>query len=292
MHKYSCYRYFWSLALMVSAFLTSQAFAAGEPLPAQMGMQAAASTSAARLHEFHDFLLWIITAIALFVLALLVYVIVRYNKRSNPEPAQFSHNALIEVIWTVIPVLILVVITIPSIQLLYYTDRTENPEMTLKVTGYQWYWGYQYPDYEGVEFLSYMIQDADIDPSLDQRRLLSTDTQIVLPVDTNIQILVTAADVLHSWTVPALGVKVDAIPGRLNESWVRITKPGRYFGQCSELCGKDHSFMPVEVRAVTKPEFEAWIAQPVADFDYNYDAFLQKTRASAQGINTEGDAQP
>jgi cytochrome c oxidase subunit 2 len=285
-------RYLWTFLVFAFLLAAAPAFATGEPLPGQIDMQPAASTSAEKIHAFHDFILWIIAAISIFVLALLVYVVVRFNKKANPEPAQFSHNALIEVIWTVIPVIILIVILIPSMQLLYYTDRTETPDMTLKVTGYQWYWGYQYPDHEGIEFQSYMIADADIDPAKNQRRLLSTDTHIVLPVDTNIQILMTAADVLHSWTVPALGVKIDAVPGRTNETWVRITKPGTYFGQCSELCGKDHSFMPIEIRAVTKEEFDAWAAQPTENFIYNFDDYkLAGIPAPAPAADQEAEGQ-
>ncbi|HIB63624.1 MAG TPA: cytochrome c oxidase subunit II, partial [Phycisphaerales bacterium] len=182
------------------------------------------------------------------------------------EPSQFSHNALIEVLWTAIPVIILVVISIPSFQLLYFLDRVENPDMTLKVTGRQWYWDYEYPDYGEIAFSSYQIPENEIDESKGQIRLLSTDNQVVLPIDTNIQILMTGGDVIHSWTVPAFGVKIDAIPGRLNETWVRIEKPGVYYGQCSEICGKDHAYMPIEVRAVTKEEFEQWLETAKEEF--------------------------
>ena len=239
---------------------------AGEPLPWQKGMQEPASQSAEHLVDFHNFMLWIITGITLFVFALLVYVVLRFNKRANPKPSTRSHNVLIEVIWTVIPVIILIVIAIPSMKLLYFVDRTHEPEMTLKVTGYQWYWGYEYPDHGDINFLSYMIPDNEIDASKGEKRLLSTDTKVVLPIETDIQILVTAADVLHAWAVPALGVKMDAIPGRLNETWVHIKKPGIYYGQCSELCGKDHSYMPVEIHAVTKEDFEVWVEQAQEEF--------------------------
>jgi cytochrome c oxidase subunit 2 len=247
-----------AFALLVLSVWASPAFAA----PHNWGItfQDAASPSAERMHEFHTLLLYIITAITLFVLGLLLWVMVRYNKRVNPVPQQFSHNVLIEVIWTVVPVLILLIIVIPSFRLLYYVDRTEKPEMTLKVTGYQWYWGYEYPDNDGINFQAYIVPDKDIDPSKGQIRLLSTDNAVVLPVDTNIQILVTGSDVIHAWAVPALGIKIDAMPGRLNETWVNITKPGVYHGQCSELCGKDHAFMPIEVHAVPKEEFQAWVA--------------------------------
>lgn len=259
-----------SLATFCTASLMSQTAFAGEPVPKGIGFQPAASPQAAQMQAFHnDILLWIIIGISVFVLALLVLVIILYNKHMNPKPKQFSHNVFIEVVWTVVPLIILIIIVIPSIQLLYFLDRTENPDMTLKVTGYQWYWGYEYPDHDNISFQSYMIADEDIDESKGQRRLLSTDNVIVLPIEQNIQILITAGDVLHSWTVPALGVKMDAIPGRTNETWVRITKPGRYFGQCSELCGKDHSYMPIEVLAVTQEEFEAWTAEAKIEFGSN-----------------------
>lgn len=243
--------------LICGLLISSAAFAALQDW--QIGMQEAASPSAARMQDFHYKLLVIITAIVIFVFALLAWVILRYNKWTNPKPAQFTHNVSIEVIWTVVPVLILLYIAYYSFPLLYYTDRVENPEMTLKVTGYQWYWGYEYPDHEGINFMSYMIPEKDIDKSKGQLRLLSTDNPVVLPVDTNIRIWVTAADVLHSFAVPAMGIKIDAIPGRLNETWVRIDKPGVYYGQCSELCGKDHAYMPIEIRAVSKEEFSAWV---------------------------------
>lgn len=249
------------LALIIATIgfaMPSLAFAE-QPLPWQLGFQDAVSPSAEHINEFHNMLLYIIFAIAIFVLLLLVWVVIRYNSHVNPKPSTFSHNVFIEVIWTVIPVIILIVIAIPSFKLLYFTDRVENPEMTIKVTGRQWYWDYEYPDHEGISFSSYPIADEDINPENNEVRLLSTDTKLVLPVDTNIQILMTGGDVIHSWTVPAFGVKIDAVPGRLNETWVRIEKPGIYYGQCSELCGKDHYFMPIEVHAVSKEEFKNWI---------------------------------
>lgn len=256
------------LALLLSAFLTTLSLPAlaNEPTPWQINFQPPVSPSAVRLQDFHDMLLWIIFAIAIFVLLLLVWVVIRYNSKVNPVPAKFTHNVLIEVIWTVVPVVILIIIAIPSFKVLYYNDRVENPDMTLKITGRQWYWDYEYPDHDGIAFSSYMIADDDIDDSKDQRRLLSTDNVVVLPVDTNIQILVAAGDVIHSWAVPAFGVKIDAVPGRLNETWVRIEKPGTYYGQCSELCGKDHTYMPIEIRAVSKEEFENWLVTAKEEF--------------------------
>lgn len=235
--------------------------AAGNTTPWDFLMQDAASPSAERIQAFHDMLVYIITGICLFVLALLIIVIVRYNRRANPEPSKTTHNVLLEVLWTALPVVILIIIAIPSFKLLYYVDRTETPEMTLKVTGYQWYWGYEYPDHGGINFMSYMIPEDEINAEEGQLRLLSTDRAVVLPVNKNIQVDITAADVLHAWAVPALGVKTDSVPGRLNSTWFRITKPGTYYGQCSELCGKDHAYMPIEIKAVSEEEFEQWVLE-------------------------------
>lgn len=229
--------------------------------PWQYTFQEAATPVAARIHEFHNFVLVIITGIVIFVMGLLLFVMIRFNSKVNPTPSLTTHNVLLEVIWTVVPVIILIVIAVPSFKLLYYADRTENPEMTLKVTGYQWYWGYEYPDNGNISLTANMLKESDIDPGKAQIRLLSTDNPVILPVDTTIQIIVTAADVIHSFGVPAFGLKTDAVPGRLNESWVRIEKPGRYYGQCSELCGNGHAFMPIEIHAVSKEDFQAWVAQ-------------------------------
>lgn len=253
-------RLLFALLVGLSAFFVARlSYAEGAATNWQIGFQGAASPTAEHIQGFHHMMLWIITGITIFVFCLLLYVIFRFNSKANPKPATFSHNVFIEVLWTVIPVVILIIIAVPSMKLLYFADRVQDPDMTLKVTGYQWYWGYEYPDHDGLNFLSYMVPDEDIDTARGQKRLLSTDNVVVLPVDTNIQILVTAADVLHSFAVPSLGIKIDAVPGRLNETWVRINKPGTYYGQCSELCGKDHAFMPIEIRAVSKERFERWL---------------------------------
>ncbi len=245
-----------------------------------LGLQDAASPLAERIHDFHNMLLWIIIAIAIFVLALLVWVIFRYNHKANPEPKQFSHNVFIEVVWTLVPIIILTVIAIPSFRVLYYNDRTETPEMTLKIIGYQWYWNYEYPDHGNIAFDSYMVADEDIKDG--QVRLLSTDTQVVLPVNTDIQLLISAGDVLHSWTIPAFGVKMDAIPGRWNEAWVRINKPGIYYGQCSELCGKDHAYMPIEIKAVSKEDFRTWALENGASEEDFQTAALEMPKIEAE----------
>lgn len=259
-------KYLFPLLLTAAIIFYANGALAAFPVDWGLGLQDAASPVQQRMIDFHNMLLWIISGIVLFVFLLLVYIVLRFNHKANPTPATFSHNVLIEILWTVIPVVILIIIAIPSFKLLYYADRTLEHEMTIKVTGYQWYWGYEYPDHDGLSFNAYMIPDADIDPSKGEKRLLSTDTKLVLPVDTNIQILVTSADVIHSFAVPALGLKTDAIPGRLNETWVRIEKPGVYYGQCSELCGKDHAFMPSEIHAVSKEEFEAWVEKAKEEY--------------------------
>ncbi|HEX9809327.1 MAG TPA: cytochrome c oxidase subunit II [Alphaproteobacteria bacterium] len=234
----------------------SAAFAQ-EAKPWQLGLQPAATPVAERIHDFHDLLLVITIAIVVFVSLLLAWVMIRFNARANPTPSRTTHNTFVEVLWTVVPVMILVVIAIPSFRLLYFMDRAVTPEMTLKVTGHQWYWSYEYPDHGGVAFDSLMIPENELKP--DQRRLLEVDNRAVVPVGTDIRVLLTAADVLHSWAVPALGIKTDTVPGRLNETWMRIERPGVYYGQCSELCGVNHAFMPVAVEAVSKAAFEEWV---------------------------------
>lgn len=230
---------------------------AAQPHPWQMGLQDPVTPVAEQLHWLHNILLIVITIITLFVLVLLLYVMVRFREKRNPVPSMTTHNTTLEVAWTVIPVIILVLIAIPSFRLLYLQDRTANAEMTIKAIGRQWYWSYEYPDHGNFTFDAYMVKDKDLKPG--QARLLETDNAVVLPVDTNVRVLLTASDVLHSWTVPAFGVKTDAVNGRLNETWVRITKPGTYFGQCSELCGVGHAYMPIKVIAVSKDEFKKWV---------------------------------
>jgi cytochrome c oxidase subunit 2 len=246
-------------------FITLPAFAAEQmptpsfPVPWQMGLQHPVSPVAEQLVGFHSLLFWIITAITAFVLILLLIVIFRFNEKANPVPAKWSHNTPLEVLWTTIPVLILVLIAVPSYRLLYFMDRTHEAEMTIKVIGNQWYWSYEYPDSE-ISFDALAVPEDQIDVKAGQHRLLETDNHVVLPVDTNIRILFTATDVIHAWAVPAFGVKLDNMPGRTNESWTRVTQLGRYYGQCSELCGVDHSFMPIVVDVVSKEDYQKWVA--------------------------------
>ena len=254
-----------SISALLLTALPGMALAAGGPEDWAANLREPASPVMEQLTDFHNLLLWIISGIALFVLALLVVVIVKFNAKANPTPSRTTHNTFIEVVWTVVPVIILVVIAIPSFRLLYYMDRVEEPEMTLVVRGYQWYWGYEYPDQQVEEYTSYLVDEADLGP--DQLRLLSVDNPVVLPVDTDIEILITAGDVLHSFAVPNLGLKTDAVPGQMNHTWTRITEPGTYYGMCSELCGTGHGYMPIEIRAVSRAEFDDWVEQRVAGRD-------------------------
>lgn len=257
-------RFVWAAAAAVSSILTSlQAAAQDMPTPSfphawQLGLQTPATEGAEMLVNFHTLLMYVITAISLFVLVLLLICIFKFNEKANPVPAKWSHNTPLEVLWTAIPVLILVVIAVPSYRILYYLDRTAEAEMTLKITGNQWYWTYEYPDSE-VSFDALALLPEEIDVSKGQHRLLETDEHVVLPVDTNIRLLFTATDVIHAWTIPAFAVKLDNMPGRINETWVNIKVPGRYYGQCSELCGPNHSNMPIVVDAVSKEEYQKWI---------------------------------
>jgi cytochrome c oxidase subunit 2 len=234
------------------------------PNPWQLGMQPSASTTKERIGWLHDFLLVIITLITLFVLALLIYVMVRFRASANPKPTRTTHNTTIEIIWTVIPIIILVVIAIPSFKLLYYMDRTNEADLTLKITGNQWFWTYEYPDQGGFKFDSYMIPDADIKPG--QKRLLEVDNRVVLPVDSSVRILLAGNDVMHSWLVSSLGVQTYVVPGRVNETWVRIQKPGVYYGQCNQICGINHAYMPIAVEAVSKDQFNRWVEEAKRKF--------------------------
>lgn len=271
------------LAALAAVFtlLAGPALATSGIEPYQLNFQESVTPVADQIHAFHNMMLWIISGITIFVMALLAYVMIRFNARANPVPSETTHNVPLEIVWTVVPVLILIIIAVPSLKLLYFTDRVENPELTLKVTGNQWNWSYEYPDFDGLAYSSYMIPTKDLDTSKGQHRLLSADNPIVLPVDTTVQFVITASDVLHSFTVPAFGIKVDAVPGRLNETWAKVTKTGTYYGQCSELCGKDHAFMPIEVRVVPKDDFAAW-AEAAKTKYITYDEFAAGRTAAIE----------
>ncbi len=245
-------------ALLALSAGTAGAQETGQPWPWQWNFQAAASPTMERIAALTLTLNLIIVLIVVFITAIVGYIVWRFRASKNPVPARWSHNTTLEIAWTTIPVLILVAIAFPSFHLLYYMDRTHQAEMTLKVTGHQWYWSYEYPDHK-VAFDSVLVDEANLKPG--QLRLLTVDNPLVLPVGVAIRVQMTADDVIHSWAVPAFGIKTDTVPGRLNETWVQITKPGTYYGQCSELCGINHGYMPVMVKAVPREEFQAWLKQ-------------------------------
>jgi cytochrome c oxidase subunit 2 len=249
-------------AVTVGALFASAATAlaaSGEPSPWALGLQEAASPVMTDITWFHNFLLVIITAITIFVLVLLLTVMIRFNARANPAPSRTTHNALIEVMWTIVPVLILLAIAVPSFRLLFLELDPPKADLTVKATGKQWYWSYNYPDNGNFEFDSLLVEDKDLKPG--QPRLLTVDNEMVVPVNKVVHVLVTGADVIHSFAVPSFGIKIDAVPGRLNDTWFKATSEGRFHGQCSELCGKDHAFMPITVRVVNDSEFAAWVEQ-------------------------------
>jgi cytochrome c oxidase subunit 2 len=238
------------LALLTSGTASAEL---GQPAPWEYKLQEAASPVMENITWFHNFLFVLITVITLFVLGLLVAVVVKFNAKANPVPSRTTHNTLIEVAWTLIPVLILVGIAVPSFRLLFEELDVPKADLTIKATGKQWYWSYAYPDNGKFEFDSLMATDK-------QPRLLGVDNEVVVPINKVIRVQVTGADVIHSFAVPAFGIKIDAVPGRLNETWFKATKLGMFYGQCSELCGKDHAFMPIAVRVVSDQEFTAWVA--------------------------------
>ncbi len=230
----------------------------------QLGFEPAASPVMQLIAEFHNLLLIIITLITIFVTVLLIYVMYRFSEKRNPTPSKTTHNIALEIIWTVIPALILVGIAFPSFKLLYYADRAEDAEMTIKAIGNQWYWSYEYPDDGNFTFDAFMIADEDLQPG--QKRLLETDNYVVLPINTKIRLLVTASDVLHAFALPAMGVKLDGVPGRINETWMEITREGTFYGQCAEICGAGHSYMPIAVKAVSKEAYATWVEQAKEEF--------------------------
>ena len=232
----------------------------GRPSEWQLNFQQSATPVMDEIVKFHTYLLYTITAIAGFVLVLLLIVIVRFNARSNPTPSRTTHNPLIEIIWTVVPVVILVAIAIPSFKLLFLQLNVPAADLTVKATGKQWFWTYSYPDSGKFEFDSLMVRDVT-KLREDQPRLLGVDNEMVVPVNKTVRVLTTGAEVIHSFAVPSFGIKIDAIPGRVNETWFKATRTGIYYGQCSELCGKDHAFMPIAVRVVSEQDFAAWVEQ-------------------------------
>jgi cytochrome c oxidase subunit II len=259
-----------SMALVAFAAIAGEAAAdgvLGMPREWEIDFQPAYSPVMEQIQDFNYLIHTIIIFIVALVLSILVYVIFRFNARRNPVPSKTSHNTLLEVAWTVLPVLALVVIVIPSLKLLYFSDKAEKPDMTLKVTGHQWYWSYNYPDHGEITFDSIPIPAEDLQPG--QPRLLAVDNPVVVPVNANVQVLVNSDDVIHNWAVPSLALKKDATPGRTNETWFRATQEGIFYGMCSELCGVNHYFMPIEVRAVSKEAFDAWVEEAKQKFAAN-----------------------
>ena len=256
-------RFLVTVSVLLLAIFAGQAWAS-EPTPWQMGLQPAASPTAAMIAELHDALLIVITVITVFVLGLLMYASIRFRESRNPTPSKTTHHALLEIAWTVVPVLILVAIAIPSMKLLYFSDKVEDGDMTLKVIGHQWYWEYQYPDYGNFTFDANMVPEAELKPG--QKRLMDTDNPVVLPVGKKIRLLFASADVIHNWSMSSFGVKIDTTPGRLNETWVQIDRAGTYYGFCSELCGVNHAYMPIMVKAVPPAEFDAWVKKAKQEF--------------------------
>jgi cytochrome c oxidase subunit 2 len=257
-------------ALLALLGFAAPAFAIPQNVPHdwQLGMQPAATPVMAEIEQFHQELLVIITLVCLFVLALLVWVMIRYNQRANPVPSKVHHNTLLEVAWTGIPVIILVLIAIPSFKLLYYEADIPPADLTLKAIGNQWYWTYVYPDEGGLRFDSYMLSDAAA-AKAGEPRLLGVDHPVYVPVNKVVEVDTTGADVIHSWSVPAFGVKTDAVPGRINRTWFKATRIGTYYGQCSQLCGANHAFMPIEVKVVSEADYQAWLASAKKKFAAN-----------------------
>ena len=254
-----------AIAATTAALLSSISAALagmGQPSPWQIGLQDAATPIMADITWFHDVLLWIIAGISAFVLLLLLIIILRFNARANPTPTRTTHNTFLEVLWTIVPVIILACIAVPSFRLLFVQLEVPKPDLTVKATGSQWYWTYNYPDNGNLNITSTMVADSDLKPG--QLRLLSVepDHEMVVPVNKVVHVIVTAAatDVIHSFTVPSFGIRIDAVPGRINETWFKATTEGMFYGQCSELCGENHSFMPIVVKVVSDADFATWLA--------------------------------
>ena len=246
-----------SVAGLAGAFGVAGAALAQQPTDWEVDFQTALSPSMERIVDFNLMVTIIIVIITAFVFGLMAWIVIRYNKKRNPTPSTTSHNTMLEVAWTVVPVIILLIIAVPSFRLLYFTDRVEDADMTLKAIGHQWYWSYEYPDHGDFTFDALMLEDDELEEG--QPRLLATDEAVVLPVGAKIRLLTTADDVIHSWAIPAFGVKMDSVPGRVNETWFQINREGTYYGQCSELCGTLHGFMPIMIEAVSQEEFDAWV---------------------------------
>ena len=251
------------LFTVLATILSTQVWA-NQPKNWQLGFQDSASQGMTEIVSFHNnILLPVIIAISVFVLFLMIYVCIRFRESKNPNPSKTTHNVAVEVLWTLIPCLILIVMAVPSFKILYKQDTIPKADVTVKAIGYQWYWGYEYPD-ENIIFESYMIKEDELKDN--QPRLLTVDNEVVVPVNKVVKVLITANDVLHAWALPSFGVKRDAVPGRINETWFKAEKVGTYYGQCSELCGIQHAFMPITVRVVTDEEYAIWLADAKMKF--------------------------
>ncbi len=270
-------RAFGALAL-VAAVVVSGAAMAAQPEPWQLNLQPKVTPVGEKIGQLHDILLVIITLISVFVLALLAYVCVRFRRSANPTPSKTTHNSVLEIAWTGVPALILVFIGLFSFPLLYFQDKAVDPDMTVKVTSHQWYWNYEYTD-EEMAFDSYMIPDEDLQPG--QPRLLEVDNRMVVPVGASVQVLVNTGDVMHSFFMPALGVQVYGTPGRINETWFQIDKVGVYYGQCNQICGLNHAYMPIVVEAMEQVDYDAWLEKAKVEFAMNPDATPNATTVAS-----------
>ena len=251
------------LYIFLTILISSSALA-NQPFDWQLGFQKAASESMRDIVNFHNnLLLPIIIAISVFVLFLMVYACIRFRASANPIPSKRTHNVAVEVLWTLIPCLILIVMAVPSFKILYSQDSIPKADVTVKAIGYQWYWGYEYPD-QNIYFDSYMIEDKDLKEN--QPRLLAVDNELVVPVNKVIKVMITANDVLHAWALPSFGVKRDAVPGRINETWFKADRTGTFYGQCSELCGIKHAFMPITVNVVSEEDYNKWLEKAKVEF--------------------------
>jgi len=254
---------FKKIAFSMFLFYPASALA-NQPKDWQLGFQKSASETMNDIVWFHDYMLLpVITAITVFVLFLIAYACIRYRASRNPEASTTSHNTIIEVIWTLVPCLILIVLAVPSFKVLYSQDEIPKADVTIKAIGYQWYWGYEYPD-ENIVFDSYMIDEKDLKEG--QPRLLAVDNEVFVPVNKVVKVMITANDVLHAWALPSFGVKRDAVPGRINETWFKADRTGTFYGQCSELCGIKHAFMPITVNVVTEEEYNQWLEKAKVEF--------------------------
>jgi len=256
------------LAIAFFALCISAPAVAQQPVDWQIGFQPAADERMANIVWLHSLLMWIMAAVCLLVLGLLVYVVLRFNERVHPTPSKTTHNTFLEVVWTIVPVSLLVIVAVPSFGILYQQDVIPEADMTIKAIGKQWYWTYEYPDHGNFAFDALMIEESRSAPIVPrgEPRLLGTSNRVVVPVNTTVRLLVTAADVIHAWALPSFGVKIDAVPGRINETWFRPTELGVYYGQCSELCGVRHAFMPIAVEVVTQARFAEWVGDAQARF--------------------------